>query len=535
MKKKSWLKSFWVLCVVFLLTISGSSVWAQGQNFRVTIDKVAVNRFPTLDVYVSVVDAQGFPIEGLSTENFSMTDDGETITNFMAESYQNVEQPLAIVIAIDTSGSMAKGSTPIPLTNAVNAAKDFVAQLSAQDQVAILSFSDTVNLIQELTTDRSNINSALDSLIPKGATALNDAVVQSIDLLKNRSDRRAIILLTDGRPEGKNLFTTDQALQEASTWAIPIYTIGFGRVDADQLTRLAQISGGVPQIQPDSLALSGAFNSIIRIFREQYHLEVSSNLAADNNQHDLEVTVNYQGSDVKDAEKFIARNPVLVTITSPAASATVNGMVIIEAQVDALNPVEQVDFYLGEKLLTSFTQAPYSFEWDTTQEVTGEYDLKVMATDSLNFQGEASQKVIVELQKTTWIYWVIGLIALVAAAVLVPLGLRQRRLATEEGVGKSQAVLVELEGAKPNQVWSLDKPITRLGRRQADNDIKVEGLTASRSHGVIEHRGNDYIIRSIKVENPVIINGMQVSEHILQNGDIIQIGESKFRFEVAGK
>jgi VWFA-related protein len=524
---------------VILILLSFSITLAQGQNFTITIDKVANNRFPVLDIYCSVVDAQGFPITNLTGNDFSILEDGMALSDLQVEPYKNEGQPLAIVIAIDTSTSMGYGSKPTPIVNAINTAKDFIAQLSDQDQVAIISFSNEVNVIQDLTTDRSKINEALDLLTNKGATALNDAVMKSIDLLKNRTDRRAIILLTDGRPEGKNLFTYDQVLQEASTWAIPIYPIGFGQVDQDQLIRMATISGGAAQIKPDSLQLTDAFTAILNIFRAQYHLEVTSAIKPDNLQHELGVAVNVQGGSVKASAKFIARQPIQLSFDQPKSGNTVHGKVQIQVKADSLNPISQLDFYLDQEKLQTVSSEPFTIEWDSTKAVTGEHVLKAVASDSLGFTTEISQPVIVELQRQDWIFWVIGLIALIAIAVIVPVGLRMRRKTVGsvdmQAAKQGSAILHELEGWEPNKDWLLSKEEITLGRKKTDNDITLKGIHASRSHAIIEHQGTDYIIKSRKSDNPVLVNGKAVMEKQLQNGDLIQMDESKFRFEDSEK
>jgi hypothetical protein len=44
--------------------------------------------------------------------------------------------------------------------------------------------------------------------------------------------------------------------------------------------------------------------------------------------------------------------------------------------------VTKVDFYAGSTLLGSDTTAPYSWNWDTTKNVVGNYTLKTRAFDA---------------------------------------------------------------------------------------------------------------------------------------------------------
>jgi len=127
-------RNFFVLALLVLgLVVLSGQVLAQ-QSARLAIEQVESSLFPEVDVYLSVSDVQGFPVKGLIKENFSVSEDGQSVTNFEISSVQNIQQPLAFVLLIDTSGSMAWGDTPTPLENAIAAAKSFVDTLSTQDQ-----------------------------------------------------------------------------------------------------------------------------------------------------------------------------------------------------------------------------------------------------------------------------------------------------------------------------------------------------------------------------------------------------------------
>ena len=510
-----------------VLLISGNAI-AQSPTYQVSVDRLFYNRYPEIEAYVSVLDVQGFPMTGLDEGAFSIKLDGVETEDFQVSQYTNTEETLAIVLAIDTSGSMNNSKKPTPLENSVEAATKFVNQLSSQDLVALITFADNVILQSDLTTDKTKINEILDSLEPKGATAINDAVVDSINLLKNRPERRAIILLTDGKPDGDQVFTFDQALAHASSYKIPIYPIGFGAVDKNQIERLANLTGGSGQVKPDSLALFAAFDKILGIFREQYFLKIISSIVPDNKDHTLEVTVLNQGSDEKGEATFVARDPILLTVTSPDADSTLNGTVPISAEVDVMNAVTSVEFFVDEELIDTVVSPPYQVDWDTTQFVTGDHKLTVRAYDDLGFEKEQTMAVLVELQRQDWIYWLIGLVVLCGAALFLSIGLRRRKAPPHAA---RKAALIEIEGHQPEAVWELDKDAMNLGRLETENDIHLKGAKASRHHATIEKTADGYIITSLKQENPLIINGRQKIQATLKEGDTIQLGDSLFRFE----
>ena len=520
-----------LLTALLLCSISATDAPLLTNSFQISIDSLANNKFPQLDAYLSVLDVQGFPITGLGKDNFVVSEDGLAISDFNISEYSNSDEALAIVLAIDTSGSMDSSKSPSPMENAVEAAKDFVSKLGPQDFVAVVTFSDEVKILSELSNDKSRISSDLDGLEPGGATAINDAIVESINILKNRSERRAIILITDGKPDGDQVYTFDQAFAHASNFKIPIYPIGFGAVDENQLKRLADATGGSEQVKPDSLALGSAFDSILNIFRQKYYLVINSAIAPDNLQHELQVSVNYQGAAQTVKEKFIARKPVMVSLNSSQESETLNGVVQLAADVDSLNTVVKVDFYIDDDLILSSEKAPYEYSWDTTTSVTGEHVIRVVATDEYGFTDEAVWNTVVELQRQDWIYWLIGLIILVGASIFLSLGLRRRKIPSQV---IRKAFLVEVEGHQPGAEWELDKDEITLGRLAAENDIYLKGKKASRNHAKIERTAKGYVITTKKAENPIIVNNKPTMQATLKENDTIQLGESVFRFEYRG-
>lgn len=515
-------------CIVILLM--GGTVYGQSNSgYQIKIDEIQTNMFPQVKLYLSILNAQGFPITTLTSNDIALKEDGKVVEDIALSSYNNDEEPLAVAILIDTSGSMKAVGNQDPLGDAIEAASNFTDQLNADDLVAVITFADGVNVLQDLTTSKSHIPGLLETLNADGATAMNDAIVQALNLLSNRSERRAIVLITDGRPQGDQDYDYDTALNLAAVRSIPIYPIGFGDVDENQLTKLAELSGGIEQITPDSEELTDAFASVLALFRQQYDLTYTSALDADGISHEIEVQVNYQGESQSAFVNYIARNPVLVEVTQPEEGNVLSGLVEIQATVDNLNPLEQVELYVDDDLVQTFTQPPYSYSWDSSSSVAGGHSVRITAKDVFGFEDERQTDFVVELPKNEWIYWVIGLAAVVALVIIFPIVKRRQGKKTMQSIRK--AILFEIDGLAPGHEWDLDKNVIHLGRKMAENDIRLKGIDASRNHAVIERSKQGFCIRSLKPENPVIVNGVKVEQRILQPGDMIQMGESVFRFE----
>ena len=130
--------------------------------------------------------------------------------------------------------------------------------------------------------------------------------------------------------------------------------------------------------------------------------------------------------------------------------------------------------------------------------------------------------------------WVAVIVALALAGIFIPLALRRRRDAVGAApVGMAgSALLHELQGNAPGQTWPLGAAEVRLGRKRDENDIHLKGRSASRRMAVIRAYESGHTLYSLSPNNPAIINGAPIAQQkILQNGDLIQLGESQFRYE----
>lgn len=69
--------------------------------------------------------------------------------------------------------------------------------------------------------------------------------------------------------------------------------------------------------------------------------------------------------------------------------------------------------------------------------------------------------------------------------------------------------------------------------RLPDNDIVTADSKASRRHAEIRPSGNGYLLVDLRSTNGTRINGTQVSEHLLVDGDHVAVGLTEFVFEAS--
>lgn len=219
---------------------------------------------------------------------------------------RETDRPLSIAFLIDVSVSEQR---TLPQEKA--AVRVFIENVirSAKDQVAIVPFTGSAFLEQDLTRDVLSVFRALERVDvampsylgkgvplegiptgpgmkatpPEGSTAIWDAVALAASEVLGRSTglrRRAIILLTDGQDTTSRLVRS-QAVDRALAEETVIYAIGigdskYGGVDRDELRGLAERTGGSAFFPKKDIDLRSAFAEIEQELRTQYLIAYSS-------------------------------------------------------------------------------------------------------------------------------------------------------------------------------------------------------------------------------------------------------------------
>jgi Ca-activated chloride channel family protein len=224
-------------------------------------------------VFVSVTDAKGGPVGGLTKDNFSLEEDGrpQKIAVFDRES----AIPLSIVLAIDTSGTVHKD-----MSIEEHAAREFIhALLRPADQLDLMEFSSDVREVVPFTNNLHQIDSGLDRLRGGPATALYDTIYLASQSLASRQGRKVLVLITDGDDTVRGV-SYSKALEQALRSEVLVYSIIDVPIAADAgrdtggehaLITLSQETGG-KHYYAESTQLEKAFQQVSDDLRTQYLL-----------------------------------------------------------------------------------------------------------------------------------------------------------------------------------------------------------------------------------------------------------------------
>ena len=79
------------------------------------------------------------------------------------------------------------------------------------------------------------------------------------------------------------------------------------------------------------------------------------------------------------------------------------------------------------------------------------------------------------------------------------------------------------------QEYVLNKERMTVGRK-AHNDIVIDNLAVSGEHAAIVTILNDSFLEDMDSTNGVMVNGVSIKKHFLQNNDVIEIGKYKLKY-----
>lgn len=248
----------------------------------------------------------------LKREDFIVSEDGVTqaITHFSQDSL-----PLSVLLLIDRGGCLDPFSADVR-----RAALDAVSRLKPTDEVAVMSYHNTVELLQRFTRDRTLVAEALNHVPAHDEQAehcLNKAFYDAADYMMrsgNPVGRRVVVAITGVTrnfdcPDGRSGKAAAQAVYESGSVVcgiipktgdqkfengIMIWATRIGRLDGvsylDLQTLANETGGELLKEKPDKLDTT--FETLMNHLRSRYSIAfVSSNKKRDGSTRKLKVDV----------------------------------------------------------------------------------------------------------------------------------------------------------------------------------------------------------------------------------------------------
>jgi VWFA-related protein len=252
-------------------------------------EEAIVLKAALVNLNVSVTNRSGVALANLKKEDFEVAENGESQK---IEFFQPTTAPFNLVLALDLSGSIKD-----KLDVVKSAALRFVEVLGPQDKVAVVTFTDEIRVVSQLTNDREELKRRIKAVDrSQGGTAFYEALWFSLmDTLRGtRGQRNAIVVMTDGvdssldrynpMPSRVSFNQLARRLEESDVIVFPIYLDTeyeevFERgnssseayaVARDQLERIGELTGGQMFKAEKVGDLSGVYKQVAAAIRTVY-------------------------------------------------------------------------------------------------------------------------------------------------------------------------------------------------------------------------------------------------------------------------
>ena len=215
-------RSVIVTTLAALLIIAPASARQDDKPIKLQADLVTVD--------ATVTDKDGNFIRNLKAEDFAIYEDGEQqkLDFFEASEEAAMTRPLAVVVAIDTSGSIK----PEEIIRQREATEGFMKLVRPESVFAVIAFNSEVRVLQDFTSDAKKISQAFQKISDvTGSSRIFGSIDRAISMLKRaprfrsgRRLRRVVIVLTDGY-DNVNPPDQDDMIKRANDAEVTVYSI----------------------------------------------------------------------------------------------------------------------------------------------------------------------------------------------------------------------------------------------------------------------------------------------------------------------
>ena len=178
--------------------------------FKTNVDLVLVP--------VTITDPMNRLVTGLDKDNFSLFEgkDRQEIRHFSSE-----DAPVSLGVIFDMSGSMSS-----KIERAREAVVEFFKTANPQDEFFMITFADKPEEISDFTQSVEDIQGKLVYTIPKGRTALLDAIYLGVSKMRQaKYPKKALLIISDGG-DNHSRYTEGEIKSLVKEADVLVYAIG---------------------------------------------------------------------------------------------------------------------------------------------------------------------------------------------------------------------------------------------------------------------------------------------------------------------
>jgi len=275
MIKKSYRYFLSVFSIILILLILWPVLLLAQEGSDIVIKKTDITDYPEVEVFLNFKEGSTLGSLDLSKEDFLVLENNDKVIDLSIKRVARIEEPIGVVIVLDTSGSMIDK----PIEDAIDAALVFMNEMRSIDEFAVIGFADEVTTYSDFTSNRQKLKELISEISATGETSLYDGIFLALDQFNNRDDMkyRYAIVLSDGTDTVSKL-TTKDVIKKAKDEQVIIFSVALMSYDFNptDIGEISESSGGELLIAANSGELKELYRQISWKIRNQYKISYTS-------------------------------------------------------------------------------------------------------------------------------------------------------------------------------------------------------------------------------------------------------------------
>ena len=291
--------------------LGGSLGILEAQTLSISqIDSSPLLLSQDIELYLSLTDSEGNPIEGLSKEQFEVYESAEGKDYREVEEIEkleakpNKERGIHIMLLVDNSGSMydaldgeaTENSSSMRIHHAKEAIRRFINDsFNPRDVVSLAGFNTDITILSEAIKDPSALDGLLSSIerptAEEAYTELYQSLREASKSLAGYRGRKVVVVLSDGEnypyyqhsekphPTYKEeLLEPEEVVESYQMEGISLYAVHFGIKQDPNLGEMALQTGGNVYDARDEEELASVYRDIKEKIENEYLLRYRASM-----------------------------------------------------------------------------------------------------------------------------------------------------------------------------------------------------------------------------------------------------------------
>ncbi|MEA2016604.1 MAG: type II secretion system F family protein [Actinomycetota bacterium] len=268
------LSTVFFVIIFSIVFISPLTAYAQ-ESEDILIKDIDFDYYPRVDIYVNFEEDSLLGTTGLEQEDFVVLENGESVSNLSVRALGEIAEPIGVVLAVDTSGSM-EGE---PIGDAISAVSIFIGEMRDIDKTAALSFADSVITHSGFTSDHSELRDSISGIEAEGDTSLFDGIYTACGMFRSEDNikHRYLIVLSDGADTASS-HSVEEVIERAEQEEVSIYSIALlsPEYNLENIKYISESTGGELLTAVDSKELEELYKKISKRITNQYRISYTS-------------------------------------------------------------------------------------------------------------------------------------------------------------------------------------------------------------------------------------------------------------------